>query len=119
MLLFWTELSVKHRWSYELLGGGPHYRKSVTARHQAAVEELDRKLKVVPIKTGGSVIVSSTAIHAKAQTRKFFGALNISYHCALTVQSSEILVAPAYECRLLYAEHESSTTRPSRDEGSP
>jgi hypothetical protein len=24
MLLFWTELSVKHRWSYELLGGLPH-----------------------------------------------------------------------------------------------
>jgi integrase len=31
-----------------------HYRKSVTARHQAAVEELDRKLKVVPIKTGAA-----------------------------------------------------------------
>lgn len=31
-----------------------HYRKSVTARHPAAVEELDRKLKVVPIKTGAA-----------------------------------------------------------------
>ena len=30
------------------------YRKSVTARHPAAVEELDRKLKVVPIKTGAA-----------------------------------------------------------------
>jgi hypothetical protein len=36
--------------------------------------------------------------------------VNTSYHCALTVQSSEILVAPAYECHLVYAEHESSTT---------
>jgi integrase len=31
-----------------------HDRKSVTARHQAAVGELDRKLKVVPIKTGAA-----------------------------------------------------------------
>jgi len=45
MLLFWTELSVKNGWSYELLGGGPHYRKSITARHQAAVEELDGKVE--------------------------------------------------------------------------
>ena len=31
-----------------------HYRKPVTSRHQAAVEEMDRKLKVVPIKTGAA-----------------------------------------------------------------
>lgn len=29
----------------QLLGGGPHYRKSFTARHQAGVEELDRKVE--------------------------------------------------------------------------
>ena len=31
-----------------------HYRKPVTARHQAALEELDRKFKVVAIKTGAA-----------------------------------------------------------------
>jgi integrase len=31
-----------------------HYRKTVTVRHQQSVEELDRKLKVVPIKTGAA-----------------------------------------------------------------
>jgi hypothetical protein len=55
MLLFWTELSLTEAGgAYELLGGGPHYRKSFTARHQAGVEELDRELKVVPIKSGAA-----------------------------------------------------------------
>jgi hypothetical protein len=31
------------------------------------------------------VIVSSTTVHARAQNPKSFGAVNISYHCALTV----------------------------------
>jgi hypothetical protein len=31
-----------------------HYRRSVTARHQPTVEELDRKLKVVPNQDGAA-----------------------------------------------------------------
>ena len=99
MLLFWTELCLKQAGgAYELLGGGPHYRKSFTARHQAGVEELDRKLKVVPIKGGGSAIVSSTTVHGESAKSQISRAVNISYHCALTVQSAESslhLVAPA------------------------
>lgn len=91
MLLFWTELSLKQaggayatvRWwttlpEIVLLHGTRREWKSPT-----------EKLKVVPIKGGGSVIVSSTTVHARAQNPKSFGAVNISYHCALTVQSAE------------------------------
>ena len=66
-------------------------------------------MKVVPIKGGSSVIVSSNCPRERAKSQ-IFRAVNISYHCALTVQSAEILVAPAYECHLVYAERESSTT---------
>jgi hypothetical protein len=54
------------------------------------VEELDRKLKVVPIKTGAGVIVSSTTVHTSAQNAQFFGAMNISLLYVSACRTSEI-----------------------------
>jgi hypothetical protein len=90
MLLFWTELSLKQAGgAYELLDGGPHYRNRLLHGTRREWKSSTEKFKVVPIKGGGSVIVSSTTVHAKAQNPKSFGAVNISYHCARTVQSAE------------------------------
>jgi hypothetical protein len=39
------------------------YRKRVSGRQEMAVAELDSRLKVVPIREGGCLTVSSTTVH--------------------------------------------------------
>lgn len=51
------------------------YKKPLAERQQTAVQDVDRRLKVVPIKKGGSLTVSSTAVHTGTEKANVFSHL--------------------------------------------